>query len=101
MTIPLSPADVTADHFRPHMGKDFSIPGWPHPMTLSAIETFGPTGGEAGREPFSLIFRGPPGEVMHEGFYTLQLDDGPWFNLYIMPVETPQRDRQEYQAVFN
>ena len=104
MTEPLSPADVTADHFRPHIGKDFRIPGWPHPMALTAVETGSVKGGQvdAGRrEPFTLIFRGPPREVMREGFYTLQLDGGPWFNLYIMPILTAGNDRQDYQALFN
>jgi hypothetical protein len=104
MTEPLSPADVTADHFRPHIDKDFRIPGWPHPMALTAVETGNLKGGQADagrREPFTLIFRGPPREVMREGFYTLQLDGGPWFNLYIMPILTAGNDRQDYQALFN
>lgn len=104
MIEPLTPADVTADHFLPHVDKDFRIPGWLHPMTLTTVESRNPraSGSDRGlRKPFTLIFRGPPEEVMREGFYTLQVDDGPWFNLYIMPIHTEQADRQDYQAVFN
>ena len=104
MTEPLSPADVTADDFRPHIDRDFRIPGWPHPMKLAAVDTGGTKGGPVEglrRESFNLIFRGPPGEIMREGFYTLQLEGGPWFNLYIMPIQTAGSDRQDYQALFN
>jgi hypothetical protein len=31
----------------------------------------------------------------------LHIEDGPSFKLYIIPVLTPQRDRQNYQSVFN
>lgn len=100
MPDPLMPENVTADHFQPHVDKNFRVPGWPHPMRLTAVERR--TAQTRGRqESFTLIFRGPPQEIMREGFYTLQLDDGPWFNLYIMPIHTVQRDRQDYQAVFN
>ncbi|PSJ65702.1 DUF6916 family protein [Kumtagia ephedrae] len=104
MTEPLSPADITADHFRPHIDKDFRIPGWPHPMTLTAVEARRLEEWERNiglREPFSLVFRGPPGTVIGEGFYTIGLEGGPSFNLHLMPVHTVQSGQQNYQAAFN
>ncbi|MGO4843140.1 hypothetical protein AB4144_63795, partial [Rhizobiaceae sp. 2RAB30] len=53
------------------------------------------------RQPFNLIFGGPPGEVLREGTYTLKADDGSSFDLYLMPVHTVENDRQNYQAAFN
>ena len=53
------------------------------------------------RQPFSLIFRGPPADVLPEGLHTLEVEGGDSFTIYVMPIHTPARDRQDYQAVFN
>jgi hypothetical protein len=53
------------------------------------------------RQPFTLIFAGPPANILREGLYTLEVESGPAFELYVMPVHTPARDRQDYQAAFN
>jgi len=47
------------------------------------------------------MFRGPPGDVLPEGMRELHIEGGPSFTLYVIPVLTPQRDRQNYQSVFN
>jgi hypothetical protein len=31
----------------------------------------------------------------------LEVEGGPSFTLYVIPVHTPARDRQDYQAAFN
>ena len=41
------------------------------------------------RQPFTLIFGGPPGDVLHQGLHTLEVEGGPAFQLYIIPVQTP------------
>jgi hypothetical protein len=33
--------------------------------------------------------------------HELQIEGGPSFTLYVIPVMTPQPDRQNYQVVFN
>ena len=38
---------------------------------------------------------------MREGLYVLEVEDGPSFMLYVIPVHTPARDRQDYQAAFS
>jgi hypothetical protein len=48
-----------------------------------------------------LIFRGPAGDLLREGLYVLEVEGGPSFELYVIPVHTPARDRQDYQAAFN
>ena len=37
---------------------------------------------------------------MPEGRYECEIEDGPTYPLYVMPIMTPQPDLQEYQAVF-
>jgi len=39
--------------------------------------------------------------VLREGPYILEVEGGPGFQLYVMPIHTPAQDRQDYQAVFN
>ena len=95
--------DLTADHFVPHVDKTFRIRGGRHAFTLSRVD--GPAGAASlapgVRHPFNLIFSGPPGDVLQEGLYTVDVENGPHFQLYIIPIRTPARDRQDYQAAFN
>ena len=80
----------------------FSFAGWPGTLRLARIDHLPGTAREGrGRPPFTLIFAGPPGDVLPEGLYTATADGGPSFTFYIMPIHTAATDRQEYQAVFN
>lgn len=95
---------LTPEHFRPHIDKVFSVQGGRHGLTLAEVQARSLTEAEGkavARQPFTLIFRGPPGDILPEGNYTLEVADGPRFELYVMPVHTPARDRQDYQAAFN
>jgi hypothetical protein len=38
---------------------------------------------------------------LREGLYVLEVEGGPAFQLYVIPVQTLARDRQDYQVVFN
>jgi hypothetical protein len=91
---------LTAEHFRPHVDKVFRVQGDGHAFTLTEVTTAASVEGIS-RQPFSLVFRGPPDNVLPEGFYRLEVDDGPSFELYVMPIHTPAQDRQDYQAAFN
>lgn len=95
---------VTAEDFRPHIDKAFRVRGGRHALKLT--EVLARTVGEAERKalprpPFTLIFAGPPGDILREGLYTFDLESGQAFELYVIPVHTPARDRQDYQAAFN
>jgi hypothetical protein len=95
---------LTPEHFRPYLNKVFRVRGGRHALTLSTVETQGHVAqapGSVRRDPFNLIFTGPPGDLLREGLYMLDVEDGPHFELYVMPVHTPARDRQNYQAAFN
>jgi len=93
----------TPDDFRPLLKKTFRVRGGHHVFTLTAVDApdLGqPTPG-ARRSPFNLLFVGPPRDILREGLYTLEADDGRSFELYVIPIYTPARDRQDYQAPFN
>jgi hypothetical protein len=90
-----------ADDFLPHVSRTFAVKGGRHTIVLSRVEQ--PRPGDRGdfRDPFLLIFRGPPGDVLPEGLYTFEVEGGPSFELYVMPIHTHARDRQDYQSSFN
>jgi hypothetical protein len=95
---------LTPQHFLPHVQKVFHVEDGRHALTLTRVEQrrLEDFETETGfREPFNLIFRGPPEDVLPEGTYRLAVEDGPSFELYVMPIYTPVRDRQNYQASFN
>ena len=95
---------LTVEHFRPHLTKVFRVHGGEHAFTLTEVQTYPVSEAAAGivtRQPFTLIFNGPPGNVLSEGMYTFDVDGGPSFELYVMPIHTPARDQQHYQAAFN
>ena len=99
MAEPLNP-----EHFLPHVNKVFRVNGGRHALTLTRVDMRRLQEWEAKivpRRPFNLIFRGPPGDVLREGMYTLDIDGGPSFDLYVMPVFTPMRGHQDYQSSFN
>jgi hypothetical protein len=95
---------LTADDFAPFLDKHFSTAGGPETFMLVKIERQPqPSASDAAefRIPFILIFRGPPEQVLREGLYVFNVEAGPRFEFYVMPIHTPSRDRQDYQAVFN
>jgi hypothetical protein len=93
---------LTAQDFVSHVGKMFTPKGQHRVLTLVSVDTVG-WPGEDGmlREPFILILRGPPGDVLPEALYDVAVRDGPDLELYIIPIHTAARDRQDYQVAFN
>jgi hypothetical protein len=88
--------------FLPHVDKPFRVRGGRHVLTLTKVEAAMGEGAKgAPRQPFILIFSGPPGDVLPEGLYTLEVENGPSFDLYVIPINTPLLGRQDYQTVFN
>jgi hypothetical protein len=95
---------LTADHFLPHVGQVFRVKGGRHALTLSRVDVHPLDERQAKvlpRQPFTVIFAGPPGDVLREGLHVLERDGGPAFELYLMPIQTFALDRQDYQAAFN
>ena len=95
---------LTAEQFRPHVAKVFRVRGRRHDLTLTALEEFDVSEAQrqlVPRPPFSLIFAGPPGDVLPECEYSFEVEGGATFEFYVMPIHTLARDRQDYQAAFN
>ncbi len=96
---------LTAAHFLPHLHKVFRVAGGRHALTLTQVDAPRrapqPAQPLLPRAPFALMFCGQPGDVLPEGLHTLEVEGGPSFALYLIPVQTPSADRQDYQAVFN
>jgi hypothetical protein len=95
---------LTPEHFLPYVGKVFRVKGGRHALSLTKVDVRRLEEHEAKivpRAPFNLIFRGPPGDILVAGLHTLEVEDGPSFELYVMPIHTPTPGRQDYQAVFN
>jgi hypothetical protein len=91
------------DHFLPHVGKTVRFRGTPFAFPIERVEgDGGPPPAGFPRSPFTVIFRGPPKtDVMPAGLYECEIENGPTYSLHVMPIHTPQPDRQEYQAAFN
>ena len=94
---------LTADTFAPHLGASFRVEGGHHVLSLSEVDRLESQPGHGNRDfqPFVLIFSGPSGDVLAEGMHKITPEDGPAFDLYLIPVHTPAPGRQDYQAVFN
>jgi hypothetical protein len=91
---------ISHETFLPHLDKEFRVKGGRHVLKLSRVDTMPKIDGMP-RQPFTLIFSGPPGDLLPEGQRTFEVDGGAAFDLYVIPVHTPQLGRQDYQAVFN
>ena len=92
---------LTAEHFLPYVERIFRVKGGRHGLVLKKVELGPPEPDSAVRRSFTLIFSGPPGDVLAEGLYEFDVDHGPALGFYIIPIHTPVRGRQDYQAVFN
>ncbi|MGR4865245.1 DUF6916 family protein [Caulobacter sp. LARHSG274] len=103
MTLTAEPAALTADLFARHVGQAFRIQGGWHVLTLNQVDRPPPQPWhqDMGLTPFTLLFSGPPGDVLAEGLHTIVPEDGTAYGLYLIPVHTPAAGRQDYQAVFN
>ena len=93
---------LTHEDFQPHLGREFRFDGQPHVLRLAKIDVkdHPPLPG-LDYKAFALIFSGPRGTVLPEGFYAAEAEGGTRFDLYIIPIHTPAPDRQDYQVIFN
>ena len=60
---------LTAEHFLPHVDRIFRVTGGRHGLVLKKVELGPPEPDPAVRRSFTLIFTGPPGDVLPEGLY--------------------------------
>lgn len=96
---------LTLEDFKPHLEKTFKVRDGRHAFALVEI-TEHPVAeadrARINRLPFTLVFQGPPGDVLPAGLFTFDVDGADAsYELYVMPIHTPVPGRQDYQASFN
>ncbi len=92
---------INAEMFKPYVGQPVSL-STGHRLTLAAVTPYRSRSADApSGAAFSLLLNGPPAPVAPEGMHRLTFEDGASFDLYLIPIHTPSRDRQDYQIVFN
>jgi hypothetical protein len=91
---------ISPESFRPRVGKTVWLSNGHH-LTLVAVDAPRSPRADSAGSGFTLVLRGAPSPVAPEGMHTLTFEDGASFELYVIPVHTPSRDRQDYQIVFN
>jgi len=93
----------TVDTFEPYLGETFSIrhgegeSGEPLATTLIEAQALGSAAGR--RDPFSIVFRAPPGVMLAQGVYQIDHAAIGTFELFIVPIG-PDGVGLCYQAIF-
>lgn len=89
-------------HFEPLVGKNVRFKGTRYVMPLTKVIKGQKFMEGAKRDPFILIFRAPKErEHMPEALYECEFEDGPTYQIYVLPTHTLDREWQDYQAIFN
>jgi hypothetical protein len=86
-----------ADHYRPHVGTPFELPGVPFSLVLEAVEAFE----TSATEGFSLRFTGPQSPLIPQGIRAMEHPSLGQFELFLVPVQDPRTDIHTYEAIFN
>lgn len=98
---------VTVDTFRPLLGSAFGIvvdESRRFEAELEAVEAAGAQAADAaraagGREPFSIVFRGPVEPVLPQRIYRLEHSELGELELFLVPI-AQAADGTRYEAVF-
>ncbi len=98
---------LTLSTFTPRIGETFRLDapsGQPVPIELVEAQSLASDGTRAegsrrARDPFSLVFKGPPGPALPQGIYALAHDGLEPMDLFLVPIG-PGRGGVLYEAVF-
>ncbi len=94
--------NVTADAFTTHVNTTFVLTlddGRETPLTLANVNP-GPTNSAGNRQPFSLLFTAPPGEVLPQRIYSLHHPAFGVLEIFIVPIAATA-EHTDYEAIFN
>jgi hypothetical protein len=91
------------EDFKPHVGKIFHFKGTPFAFPLDHIASNRKRLPKSvKRRPFTLVFRGPrTAQHLPEGMYECEVEGGPTYSIYVIPIQTIEPEFQDYQAIFN
>jgi len=89
---------LSPETFRPHVGSDFCIidAGPPVVLRLDRLETHARQAHV--RDPFSLFFLGPPGDVLPQRTYRMEHKMGT-LDVFLVPIAADENG-VIYEAVF-
>jgi len=97
------PANLTYGLFIERLNETFRITASSEFIDLQLIECTtidSPSGKSKGREPFSLVFRGPMSPHLSQRIYTLENEHLEKVEIFLVPIG-PDKAGMKYEAVFN
>jgi len=98
------PGKITFEAFEPCLGQTFRVTldnGDDLALELIQVKPHGePVAPTEGRQPFSLLFRGPEDPVLTQQLLVLSNDTLGELTLFLVPIG-PADDGMRYDAVFN
>ena len=91
---------LTAATFAPHVGETFALAAEPEPiaLVLESVTTLADRPG--GRDPFSLLFRGPAEPLLPQSIRRLEHAELGVLEIFIVPL-TPDAGGARYEAIFS
>jgi len=92
--------EVEAATFEPHVGETFALAAEPEPLALvlESVTTLADRPG--GRDPFSLLFRGPADPLLPQAIYRLEHAGLGALEIFIVPVGQDAAGTR-YEAIFS
>jgi hypothetical protein len=95
------PTELTLQTFAPLVGEAFQVDAGDAgtlDLVLGSAKA-SPQGGEAEREPFRLLFRGPAEPVLPQATYALEHPELGMTEIFIVPIGS-DADGIAYEAIF-
>jgi hypothetical protein len=93
--------DLTVEQFAAHLNEAFTVIHETSRTELALVEAAARRGGRPdGRQPFALLFHGPPAPVLPQAMYRFEHSAFPPLDIFIVPVG-PAGDRMQYEAIFS
>ena len=94
-------ARLTVADFTDLVGYAFPVTGLGQPLAVTLVEAKATKGGiPNGRQPFSLLFQGPPSPVLPQAMYPLVHPSHGSLAIFIVPL-TADQNAATYEAVFS
>jgi len=92
--------DLTGATFEPHIGDAFTITAEPQAIELVLAEVTILADRPGGRDPFSLLFQGPPQPLLPQAIYRLEHPRLGPLEIFIVPLGQDAAGAR-YEAIFS
>jgi hypothetical protein len=93
-------AKVQCADFAACVNQDFEVATSAGPVVLQLVETHSRTAPDAGRDPFTLTFRGPPPLRLPQGIYKMNNAQLGEMEIFLVQIAADQTS-STIEAVFN